>query len=239
MQSLHRNQFAPWSALGKYPVRLVQQSGSEATYLPRIFLLLLLLLLSPPKLAADSFPDLFSNPTIPAGALSEPDPAPEQGVVFGVGFHRLSIQSELLGLDMKPMPPFGDGGDLMLGWNWKNFRLEFIRQTVRRPPAKDMTAGGEAVTQFGFDANQIWATHGYRPWNSIRLGYGVGYQKRVIVLVNSNPQRHADAGALAGLMMDYAFAPPFVLHLRWEWQQQTDVLSVSGQYLYLASVVPF
>ena len=194
---------------------------------------------TPSAMAAEDLSDFLAQPTPLASPISEIDSAPDQGFFFGAGFHRLTIRSEVLGLDTDPMPPFADGGDLMLGWNWGNIRLEYIRQIIRRPPPSGFVHGDETLIQFGFDANQIWLTHGFRPWHAIRLGYGIGYQQRVVKLLGTSMQTIPESGTLAGLMVDYAFAPPFVLHLRGEWQQKTEVLQVSGQYLYLAYVVPF
>lgn len=186
--------------------------------------------------------ELFRAPITKPHAFIETNANPDFGIFFGAGFHRYLIEGRSSHFESKAMPNFSDGGDILLTVQWSSVRLEFIHKTLRRPPVAGLEAlDGEQLSQFGFDADQIWLNHGFHPWHNFRFGYGVGYQRRVVILqkVVGEQEKHREQGAVGGLMIDYAFASPFVLHMRQTWEQPTEYLAVSGQSVFIAYIVPF
>ncbi len=194
----------------------------------------------------------------PARALAIPaalgpgrvDPA--WGFQFGWGLHHLTVEAPGLNEEFQPRSFTKDGTSLTLDFVLGGFRLGYIRQYFRREPARGILFEGAWVTLVGFESDQFWAYHGFRPWRLLYLGYGLGWQRREISVkretvlasgatVSAPTIGITESVAMGGLMLDWAFALPFSLQVRTVREEggAGRFLRVSGETLILAYVAPF
>ena len=171
---------------------------------------------------------------------------PRSGFQFGLGIHRFSVEAEAPALLLEPGSPFSDGASLALEWVIGGFRLGYTRQIYRREVPAGTTFGDCKfancdVNLLGFDADQFWVFHGFRPWLPLYFGYGVGWQWREIFFRHPSNEKtvRKEELTMGGLMIDYAFAPPFGLQLRGVREKSGKVLNAGGATIFLSYLVPF
>lgn len=179
--------------------------------------------------------------TAPAGPILAQHTAsgesadPARGIRFGLGFPFLEVTSDSLNQDVAG-GKFGDTGlmlnlEVLLG----SFQVGYVRQIYRKSLDADVTFNASGVDTLAFDADQVWGFHVFRAGGSLTLGYGLGLQRRAVRLLLNDVAifEKAESGALAGLMAEWAFAPPFSLNLRLFQDLSGDILRQRGVSLQL------
>ena len=195
--------------------------------------------------AARGFVDGDASPLRLPQVLQGTPLDPRSGFQFGLGIHRFSVEAEAPALLLEPEAPFSDGTSLALEWVIGGFRLGYTRQIFRRE-VPEGTALADCkfeicdVNLLGFDADQFWVFHGFRPWLPLYFGYGVGWQRREIFFRHpSEKTKLKENLAMAGLMIDYAFALPFALQFRGLQEESGKILDAGGTTVFISYFVPF
>ena len=214
-------------------------------------LLALLLMLGPLPAFGQAAQETETPGSAAAGGTESPAPPgreePEEeldltwGFQFGAGFHYFTLESDALGIEFGEGNPFSDGASVALDWVLGSFRLGYLRQVYRREVTTAVSFRGQLVERLGIEADQLWFFHGLRPWRPLYLGYGVGVQQRVISLTHLDGTRaeHSETLAMAGLMLDIAFAPPVSLQIRSIREQGGKFVRITGETVFLSYFVPF
>lgn len=166
---------------------------------------------------------------------------PGWGFQFGLGFQRLNVDVSSPDLEYTPAPPFSDGGALALDWLYGAYRVGYQRRIYRATPPEGTTFREAAINQLGFDADQLWAFHGHRPWPALYLGYGLGYQRRAMFFryTSGDKAELSEYSTLAGLIVDYTVAEPFSLQARFTQESGGKKFQVAGESYFLTYLAPF
>lgn len=231
------------------------RGGGAALLALRLALLALLLSAAGPARAAEPAAPAPAVPTplpLPADLGPErpvPTPTPlgpqridpREGLHFGLGFPYMDIRSDALDVRVKGGKPFSSGVLLHVEGVWGAWRAGYARQLVRFALPPGTALDGTTVSTLAIDANQVWGFHGFRPHHSLYLGYGLGWQHRLLrlrdqgTLVDTRP----DSSFLAGLMADWDVALPFALQLRLFEDLGEGLVQARGASLQLAFTVEF
>jgi hypothetical protein len=161
--------------------------------------------------------DLGPEQPVPTPAPLQPGRSePGSGLQFGLGLPVVDLRSEALGVHLQGGKPSQTGVLLQVEALWDPFRAGYARQLYRTELPAGTTLDGMAVDALSFDSDQFWAFHGFRPYHSLYLGYGLGLQRRQVrVLAAGLPVRTLNEATLqGGLLADWAVGPPFSLELR-------------------------
>lgn len=172
------------------------------------------------------------------------------GIQFGAGFHNVTVKSDPLDTQFGEANPFSDGGSLHVDWLLGAFRVGYLRQVYRPEIKSGLMFEGQPLERVAFESDQLWGFHGVRPWRPLYLGYGLGVQRREITLtlreITLTPDDAVDSKrsfsetlAMAGLVLDYAFAPPLSLQIRAVWEEGGGFFQLTGQTVFLSYVAPY
>jgi hypothetical protein len=179
--------------------------------------LLLAALLAAPRCARAQLPPLPAElgperPLLTPEPLRPDSPDARSGLQFGVGLPVVDLRSEALGVHLRG----GSGALLHVEWVWDTLRLGYARQIYRADLPAGTLLGVTPVDQLAADSDQLWLFHGFRPLRRVFLGYGVGWQRRQLRLLDAAVQVDArtESGWLAGVMVDMALGLPFTVQLR-------------------------
>jgi hypothetical protein len=174
-------------------------------------------------------------------ALGEARVDPRWGFQFAWGLHNLDLEVPEVGTTFEPRSLTKDGVSLTLELVLGAFRLGYLRQVFRREPSEAIIFRGDTVTLLGYESDQFWAFHGFRPWAALYLGYGLGWQRREISVQRTSEAQVAFSEdlAMAGVILDWAFTPPFSLQVRSVREEGGKFFRVSGETILLAYIVPF
>lgn len=171
---------------------------------------------------------------------------PAQGLQMAIAAPYLRMRSRRLGGAGPPESVFSQGAAVGVGAVWPAFRVGYERLIYRTELREPVTFRGETVNFVGIESDQVWLFHGVRPLRQLFLGYGAGVQHRQIQLSEcpetSDPctsvARIAETLSMAGLISEWAFAPPFALQLRGYWEEEGKLVTLSGYSVMLAYIVP-
>ena len=96
------------------------------------------------------------------------------------------------------------------------FRFGYARQLYRADLPAGTTFEGTALDGLSFDSDQLWVFHGLRPHHSLYAGYGLGWQRRLIRLLQGGivQDSRKESGGLGGVLVDWALGLPFSLQVR-------------------------
>lgn len=163
-----------------------------------------------------------------------------RGIQFGAGPHNFTVKSEPLQTEFAKSSSFSDGGSLHVDWLLDSFRATYLRQLYRPEVEGGLSHEGQPLRRVAYDSDQLWLFHGGRPWYALYLGYGLGFQRREIVLTTEAGGKieFSETLAMAGLMLDYAFAPPISLQIRLVAEEDGGFFQASGNILFLSYMVP-
>jgi len=163
------------------------------------------------------------------------------GIQFGAGFHNVTVKSDPLDTQFGEVSPFSDGGSLHVDWLLGAFRVGYLRQVYRPEIESGLTFEGQPLERVAFESDQLWGFHGVRPWRPLYLGYGLGVQRREITLTHDDGSQRAlsETLAMAGLVLDYAFAPPLSLQIRAVREEGGGFFQLTGQTVFLSYIAPY
>ena len=163
-----------------------------------------------------------------------------RGIQFGIGTHNITVTSEALQTELPKKSSFSDGGSLHVDWLLDSFRLSYLRQQYRPELESNIPYEGKTLARVAFDSDQIWAYHGWRPWYPLYLGYGLGFLRREVSLTadDDTKKEFSESLAMAGLLLDYAFAAPVSIQIRMVWEEDGGFFQVSGNTVFLSYSVP-
>lgn len=179
-----------------------------------------------------------AQPVTEPESLAQPSTL-RRGIQFGAGTHGITVKSEPLQTELQKEGTFSDGGGIHIDWLLDSLRLSYVRQLYRPEIPAGLSYENQTLSRLAFDSDQLWAFHGFRPWYPLYLGYGLGYQRREITLTTTGSEiiQFSESLAMAGLMMDYAFAPPASLQIRFVWEDDGGFVQATGYYLFLSYTV--
>lgn len=162
-----------------------------------------------------------------------------RGIQFGAGTHGITVKSEPLQTVLQRDSSFSDGAGLHVDWLLDSVRLSYVRQIYRPEIPDGLSYENQTLSRLSFDSDQLWAFHGFRPWYPLYLGYGFGFQRREITLTTTAGEKieFSESLAMAGLVMDFAFAPPASIQIRFVWEDDGGFLQATGYYLFLSYAV--
>ena len=163
------------------------------------------------------------------------------GIQFGAGFHNVTVKSGPLDTQFDEVSPFSDGGSLHVDWLLGAFRVGYLRQVYRPELTQPTTFEGQILSRVAFESDQLWGFHGVRPWRPLYLGYGLGIQRREITLTlaDTSQRSFSETLAMAGLVLDFDFAPPLSLQIRAVREEGGGFFQLTGQTIFLSYVAPY
>ncbi|MDH4120180.1 MAG: hypothetical protein OEV94_00525 [Deltaproteobacteria bacterium] len=169
--------------------------------------------------------------------------SPDQGVMISAGVERMRVESKTLGVSLSDPDWMTSGMFFSMEWVWSSVRFGYVHQSYRH----DLPAGtlyqGVPVSLLGFDSDQFWVYHGFRPSPEWFLGYGVALQNRVIKIQPQDtllpPTVKTTSGPMAGLITEYAFYPPFAVSLRLVGEGENPYAREGGVFMALSAITPF
>lgn len=208
-----------------------------------------------PPLARMAAAEELPATVAPARAVELPESLGPEGIdptwafQFGWGLHNLTVDAPELGVELQPRSVTKDGVSVSLDLLLGPFRVGYVRQFFRREPSEEILLEGDRVTLLGYESDQLWVFHGFRPVRRFYLGYGLGWQRREITVRRETVTEtgteaaptlaFTESLAMAAVMVDWLFAPPFSLQVRSVREESGKFFQAAGETLLLAYVVPF
>ena len=164
-------------------------------------------------LPADLGPE---RPVTTPAPLQPGRPDPRSGLAFGLGLPYADVRSERLNVRLKGGKLSQTGVLVHVEGVSDPFRFGYVRQLYRADLPAGTTLEGIALDGLSFDSDQLWVFHGFRPHHSLYAGYGLGWQRRLIRLLDRGVVLDArtESGGLGGVLVDWALGLPFSLQLR-------------------------
>jgi len=166
-----------------------------------------------------------------------------EGVQITAGIQRVAVQSDELGIKVQDPNFLSSGGTFGVDFVWPSFRVGYSHMAYRQTLPDSAQYKNVALSLLGVDADQLWVFHGLRLGKTVFLGYGVGWQQRLISVYPKDTTLSAteftESGLIGGLMAEMALYPPFFFSLRLFQDQKKGLLETRGANMFLSFLVPY
>ena len=187
-------------------------------------------------------------PEIPGTARPVPAGLPE----FVTGFPALQLiagtpQFSLRTRDTDPpvtLDPgkgFAHGAFWGVDWVGETLRAGYFRLLYRHDLPEGTRVRGHPADFLGFESDAFWTHGGFRPFDSLYTGLGLGVQQRRIRYgLTDRVKDHVllETVYSTGLLLEYAVGQPFVLQLRYVHDLPGAHLETAGLLILFAYTVP-
>ena len=185
--------------------------------------------------------DRFDRPARQPGIIDAALVDPDWGFQFGVAPHRYTVEVADIDQALDSGTAFAEGAlmnaDFLLGRLRLGYGLLVYRNDL---PAGSRSAGKE-VDFLGFEAQQLWVHYGMRPWRRLFAGLGLGWQSRLVRLLNEGQivKEQTESSPLVAALLDYRVRGPFSFQLRVTRELGQGLIRADGASLHLMYYVPF
>lgn len=172
---------------------------------------------------------------------TQPEALPIPGLQLGAGLAVVDLKAPALGVRLKGGTPSQTGALLQLDWAGKYLRLGYARQFYRNSLPAKTTLKGNAVDAISFDADQFWGFVGMRPFQVLWVGLGLGWQRRLIRVLQSGQalRDSAESRFMEGVRIELSIGSLFSLQLRAFQDARPGFVNVRTGSLVLAFTAPF
>ena len=141
---------------------------------------------------------------------------------------------------LDPGKGFAHGAFWGLDWVGEHLRAGYFRLLYRHDLPEGTRVEGHATNFVSLESDAFWTHAGFRPFDSLYTGLGLGMQQRRIRYALTDRTKEwvvRDTAYSTGGLLEYALGRPFVLQLRYVHDLPGAHLDIDGLLILLAYTV--
>jgi len=178
---------------------------------------------------------------VPAGLPEFLPDFPALQLIAGTPQFSLQTRDTDPSVTLDPGKGFAHGAVWGLDWVGEYLRAGYLRLLYRHDLPAGTRREGHATNFLSIESNALWTHAGFRPFDSLYTGLGLGIQQRRIryaLTDGTNERVVSDTVYSTGGLLEYALGQSFVLQFRYVRDQPGPRVETDGLLILFAYNVP-